>query len=317
LGLYDVDPEWLANHNVGDGFGSLFRKTYKLNVENACQSLINSKDAQDKDNQVTTFAYLFRDSTSSANKVDPDTLTSLFSKFPNLKDVTHAFYNCEAISQLPDYMLANNTNITTCEGMFGFSNSLKTVGNIFDSEKHNKTFDKLKNISNLFIYCENLTTIPRNFFKYTTAVTNLTSCFESCAKLNSVPSDIFDSLEKLTNITNIWKQCKKLQFTVYTDTTDENGQAITKSTTSAQIPINLFQYNEVLERCNYAFEGCTTIYFPAVSSKSIFASFLPSSITTAVGLFKNCSFAKRPKKITTDDNNVVIKEEDIDNNKIH
>lgn len=61
-----------------------------------------------------------------------------------------------------------------------------------------------------FRYCTGFTSIPADLFKYNTAVTSFSHCFRGCSKLTSIPADLFKYNTKVTNFLYCFGYCESV-----------------------------------------------------------------------------------------------------------
>ena len=116
---------------------------------------------------------------------------------------SNTFANCRNIINLPDPFYDTN-NATNMSRMFAYCNNLTTVPNFDTSNVTNMTY--------MFINCHNLTTVP-NFD--TSNVTNMGRMFYNCHNLTTVPN--FDT-SNVTDMKCMFYSCNNLTTVPILDT---------------------------------------------------------------------------------------------------
>lgn len=121
------------------------------------------------------------------NEHDDTTLKDFFKPLIKLNDASMCFANCTTITDLPDGLLATNTDLTNIDLMF-YNTGIKQLPNsIFHNTYSNgaytavlppkSTHGKLLTARGLFANCRDLKgVIHKNFFKMTPNITRIGSC---------------------------------------------------------------------------------------------------------------------------------------------
>jgi len=118
-----------------------------------------------------------------------------------------------------------------------------------------------KDFITCFMSCSQLTSIPKDLFRYNTQATNFSACFVSCTSLTSIPEDLFKYNTLATNFSGCFAGRVPLTsipenlFKHNTQATDFSG-CFESCNTITSIPTDLFRYNTEATSFNACFNGC-------------------------------------------------------------
>lgn len=163
----------------------------------------------------------------------------LFSKKGNSQG-TSKFFNCDAITTIPENLFKNCVNVKTLSEVFYNCKGLTSIPeNLF---KYNT---EVVNLVGVFNGCENITSIPAGLFKYNTKLKKSQAVFERCKNLINIPEDLFKYNTELEDIKFLFKECEKV----------------------TSIPENLLINNAKLKQLESTFEYCKSV--PVIPEKII------------------------------------------------
>ena len=132
----------------------------------------------------------------------------------------------------------------TCEHLFSYYKADSVSNLISYSDTSNVT-----NMSNMFQYCSNLTTIPQ---LDTSNVTNMYSMFVNCPKLITIPQL---NTSKVTNMNEMFFACSKLDTIPQLDTS--NVTSMTRMFGNSRLLMTIPQFNtQKVTDMSYMFSGC-------------------------------------------------------------
>ncbi len=122
---------------------------------------------------------------------------------------------------------------------------------------------EVTSFNSLFSGCLNLTSIPKDLFKYNTKVTTCSSLFNGCTSLKKIPSGIFNSLVNCTDFYSCFSSCTSItsiptNLFRYNTKVTTFGQCFYKCTFTS-IPEDLFKYNTKVTTLSSIFHSCTSL----------------------------------------------------------
>ncbi|HPM10857.1 MAG TPA: hypothetical protein PK941_10480 [Paludibacter sp.] len=112
-----------------------------------------------------------------------------------------------------------------------------------------------------FFYCNELTSIPTELFKYNTQADNFNRCFTKCSELISIPAELFRYNRQARNFMLCFADCPGLT-SLPADLFRYNTQAETfsdcffKCSGLTSIPADLFRYNTQVTNFRHCFGAC-------------------------------------------------------------
>lgn len=225
----------------------------------------------------------------------------------NIQNASYMFSWCSALTSIGSLTFTNCTNAT---GMFQYTG--------FTSVPSTVKLTKATNMSYIFAGCPSLTTIVGGFFPST--VQNVSNAFLDCTKLTTLPSNVttvFGSNSALTNVSSLFSGCTNLKtigtHTINTYNADTN--VITTNTTALNNQIfkncpNITNMSSICEGCtslgnntdfpqglfywcpkvtdiSYAFSGCTSLANPATYALNSILFIKNTNLVNISHLFEN------------------------------
>lgn len=169
--------------------------------------------------------------------------TNAIPAISGLSNFDFTFFECSALTSLPNNLFANNSQVTSFFGSFGACSNLTTLPSDLFSYSTSAT-----SFSYVFDKCNSLTTIPTDIFKYNTNATNFSGAFSNCASLTTLPSNLFYYNTNATNFQQVFGICSSLTtipsgiFDTNTSATNMSWMFISCSSLTT-IPAEIFRYN--------------------------------------------------------------------------
>ena len=161
-------------------------------------------------------------------------------------NVGSMFKDCKALEAVPAGLF-KGCKAKTYTMIFAGCSSLKTVGSeAIDCYGQNAT------VSNMFLDCTSLETVPADFMINVEAVTNLYCMFKNSG-IKSLPVNLFDKYVKLNDIRNLFENCTNLTGeSPYTIVNGVKYHLYERTTTASEV-------NGLAAITKYAlaFKGCT------------------------------------------------------------
>ena len=284
---YSVSAEnWNAAGNKDLGMGGGFEKPFKpdpltytpgmnvklINMAEYCKSiiadgkeLITGKESGELvvpelndekvyitfKEEVTNFTYTFYD--CSALTSIPE---NLFANNPAVTTFSGTFYDCSALTSIPENLFANNPEVTDFEGTFAGSSITSIPENLFAN------CSKLNLLKKTFSDCKYLVNLPSKLnlpnIKY------IQLSFENCTSLKSIPETLFANCQKVISFHSAFKGCSALMsipenlFANCPKVTDFTGTFF-GCTALTTIPTSLFDNNRKVTSFSLTFSNCTSL----------------------------------------------------------
>lgn len=208
----------------------------------------------------------------------------LFSKNPQLTDMSHVFRECASLQTVPADLFEGVAAATTFTRAFSESGLVNLPGGIFSGTK------RIRNLNACFYLCKNLLTIPDGLFKGLDQAEDFTWVFRESG-INNLPGDTFEGCTSAKRFTSAFRSCTALvepiQPGLFADclSIEDLYETFMDSGVSGEIPSGLFNACAAsVMRTRATFWGCRNLTkIPA----GLFSGFV--SDTTFLGVFRGCT----------------------------
>ena len=169
-------------------------------IPNIRPIILDVKLIERKNQLMDDLSFMF-DSISTIKELNFDNNTS-----QNIKSMSHLFYNCSLIKELPDISSLNTINVTDMNSMFYNCSSLKSLPDISKWDTRNVT-----DMNSMFYNCSSLKRLPDISTWDTGNVTDMNSMFYNCSSLEFLPNISTWNIKKLNNFMYMFYNCKSLR----------------------------------------------------------------------------------------------------------
>lgn len=161
-------------------------------------------------------------------------------------ELNYMFQNCKALEAVPAGLF-KGCKVKSYSMTFAGCSSLKTVGSeAIECDSKNPT------VSNLFLDCTSLETVPADFMINVEAVTSLYCMFKNSG-IKSLPVNLFDKYVKLNDIRNLFENCKNLTGeSPYTIVNGVKYHLYERTATASEV-----NGLAAITKYSLAFKGCT------------------------------------------------------------
>ena len=188
-------------------------------------------------NRHTTLTSLFTDIAGAIRSKTGNTASIKADDFDTAIEAIHTGGGENTLKKLLDAT-------KSCNSLFIYYNGTSVDDLISYSDTSNVT-----TMSNMFGYCQKLTTIPQ---LDTSNVTNMYSMFGQCSKLITIP---LLNTSKVTNMNSMFDQCSKLDTIPQLDTS--NVTNMTRMFGNCRVLTTIPQFNtSKVTNMSYMFSGC-------------------------------------------------------------
>lgn len=161
-------------------------------------------------------------------------------------ELNYMFQNCKALEAVPAGLF-KGCKVKSYSMTFAGCSSLKTVGSeAIECDSKNPT------VSNLFLDCTSLETVPADFMINVEAVTSLYCMFKNSG-IKSLPVNLFDKYVQLNDIRNLFENCKNLTGeSPYTIVNGVKYHLYERTATTSEV-----NGLAAITKYSLAFKGCT------------------------------------------------------------
>ena len=130
--------------------------------------------------------------------------STLLQPLRNITTLHNTFNGCTGLTTIPETLLNNNVNLVTLDRCFA-NLKVKTIpANLFAQNT------KITTLEGIFESCEELIQIPSNLFENLTELVSVSNCFRRCKKITSIPQTLFVQNTKLQDCSYTFAECSKL-----------------------------------------------------------------------------------------------------------
>lgn len=124
-----------------------------------------------------------------------------------LRDITtlhNTFNGCTGLTIIPETLLSNNVNLVSLDRCFA-NLKIKTIpANLFAQNT------KITTLEGIFESCEELIQIPSDLFENLTELVSVSNCFRCCKAIKSIPQTLFVQNTKLQDCSYTFAECSEL-----------------------------------------------------------------------------------------------------------
>lgn len=175
-----------------------------------------------------------------------------------ITDVNEGFSDASALTNVPGSFYARN-NISDFGLCFDGCSSLTSIPDDFFTYSTSIT-----RISSCFKNCSSLENIPSSLVGKLSANANVVQCCEGCSSLTSIPTRLFDGLSSTTDFTKCFKGCSSLTSIperLFEDASSATDFSYCFNGCSGltEIPSDLFKNTTSATNFSYCFAGCSGI----------------------------------------------------------
>lgn len=154
------------------------------------------------------------------------------------------------------FIVEDSTILPMGEHKYNFKNSGKH--NVLISWK-----DEIDDVSNFFLYCQNLSSIPSDLFKELTSVTKAEGTFFGCHNLTKIPEDLFKDNKLIKSFYCVFYDSgiNQIPKVLFKNNVDARcfAYAFCSCNCLESIPKELFKYNMLADNFSYCFAKCYSL----------------------------------------------------------
>lgn len=114
--------------------------------------------------------------------------------FKYMNEFYQSFYNCNALTNIPENFFTNCPNLTLLAETFGYCTSLTSI-----PPKLFANCQNVEDFSGIFTNCTSITSIPENLFKNCQNVADFSYAFSDCTSLKGNPIKLWERVPNGNN----------------------------------------------------------------------------------------------------------------------